>query len=85
VNMPCRGCFGPTDEVIDQGMKLTSAIASIIKAENEEEATEKISKIADPLGTFYMYGLPKSLMRRARMEKEIKVEEVKDILENEMV
>jgi F420-non-reducing hydrogenase small subunit len=85
VNMPCRGCFGPTDEVIDQGMKLTSAIASIVKAENEKEATEKISKIVDPVGTFYMYCLPKSLLRRARMDNQIKVDEVKEVLEKETV
>jgi F420-non-reducing hydrogenase small subunit len=35
-NMPCRGCFGPTKEVIDQGAKGLSAIASILGVEDEE-------------------------------------------------
>jgi hypothetical protein len=29
-NMPCTGCYGPPEGVIDQGAKLVSAIASII-------------------------------------------------------
>lgn len=72
-NMPCRGCFGPLDGVIDQGAKALSMIASILGVENEEKMaegdTEKmISQFADPAGTFYRFSLPSSLLRRKRTE-----------------
>ncbi len=63
-NMPCRGCFGPTKEVIDQGAKFLSALASIIDANTEEEAKKITDEIIDPIGLFYMYSLPTSILRR---------------------
>lgn len=63
-NMPCRGCFGPTKEVIDQGAKFLSALASIIDANTDEEVKKIIDSIIDPIGLFYMYGLPTSILRR---------------------
>jgi F420-non-reducing hydrogenase small subunit len=68
VNMPCSGCFGPTSKVKDQGAKALSAIASIIDYNTEEEIEKALEGIADPVGTFYKYGLPASLLRRKRME-----------------
>lgn len=70
-NMPCRGCFGPTKEVVDQGGKLLSAIASILGIEDEEKMSEEevdklMSQIRDPAGLFYMYSLPSSLLKRRR-------------------
>ena len=35
--MPCRGCYGPTPDVVDQGAKLVSAVASIIDSKESEE------------------------------------------------
>jgi F420-non-reducing hydrogenase small subunit len=65
--MPCTGCFGPTSRVRDQGAKILSAVTSIINS-NDQEAVERIaSSIADPIGTFYRYGLPASLLRRRRI------------------
>lgn len=71
-NMPCRGCFGPTKEVVDQGAKGLSAIASILGVEDEEKMTEEdtkklIDQIVDPAGLFYMYSLASSLLKRKRM------------------
>lgn len=71
VNMPCRGCFGPMDGVLDSGAKAVSAIASILELEDEENATEEdivelLKPIADPAGLFYMYSLPSSLLRRSQ-------------------
>ncbi|MBA7599343.1 NAD(P)H-quinone oxidoreductase subunit K, chloroplastic [subsurface metagenome] len=71
-NMPCRGCFGPVDGVIDQGAKGLSMIASILGIEEEEKMTEEdvtrlIEGIADPAGTFYRFSLPASLLGRKRM------------------
>jgi F420-non-reducing hydrogenase small subunit len=67
-NMPCTGCFGPTSRVQDQGGKILSAVASIVDS-NDPKAIEQImSSIPDPIGTFYRYGLPTSLLRRRKME-----------------
>ena len=72
-NMPCRGCFGPVDGVLDQGARSLSMLASILGVEGEEKITEEdvkklIDQIADPAGTFYRFSLPASLLRRRRME-----------------
>jgi F420-non-reducing hydrogenase small subunit len=73
-NMPCRGCMGPTSGVVDQGAKLVSAIGSILGVDGEETRTDEeveklIEQIKDPLGTFYRYSLPVSLLRRKVMKK----------------
>jgi F420-non-reducing hydrogenase small subunit len=70
-NMPCRGCFGPTSEVIDQGAKGVSLIASILGVEGEENMSEEeveklIDGVVDPAGTFYRFSLPSSLLRRRK-------------------
>ncbi len=63
-NMPCRGCFGPTKEVKDMGAKFLSSLASIIDVDDVQEI-EKIAKsVMDPIGLFYMYSLPSSILRR---------------------
>ena len=67
-NMPCRGCFGPTDQVYDQGAKFLSALASILDTDDEKEIEKIVSTIIDPAGTFYRFSLPHSILRRRRME-----------------
>ncbi len=62
-NMPCSGCFGPLDGVKDYGAKALSFIASIVDTIDEEELDRIFEKIPDPLGTFYRYSLPKSLLK----------------------
>ena len=66
-NMPCRGCFGPPDGVTDQGAKILSAVASIIDSTDEAEIQRTIDAIDDPLGTFYRFSLPASLLGRTRI------------------
>jgi F420-non-reducing hydrogenase small subunit len=66
-NMPCRGCFGPTDQVTDQGAKILSAIGSLIASEDEEEIERIVGTIADPAGTFYRFSLPHSRLRRSQI------------------
>jgi F420-non-reducing hydrogenase small subunit len=68
-NMPCRGCFGPVDGVVDQGAKGLSMLASILGIEGEEQMTEAevgklLAGVVDPAGTFYRFSLPASLLRR---------------------
>jgi F420-non-reducing hydrogenase small subunit len=75
VNSPCRGCMGPTAAVIDQGGSMLSALASILgmtdrEMELSEDDIERIvSQLKDPLGYFYRFSLPKSLLRRAVNDK----------------
>jgi len=70
-NMPCRGCMGPVKGTIDQGTKAFSMIASILGLEEEDGMTEEevkklIDGIVDPVGTFYRFSLPASLLVRRR-------------------
>ena len=63
-NMPCRGCYGPTENVIDQGGKFLSSLASIIDSKDEREIEKIADSILDIGGLFYRYGLPSSLLRK---------------------
>ncbi len=65
-NMPCRGCFGPTGRVADQGAHFLSGLASIIDANGEGEIKRITDSIADPAGIFYFYSLAASILRRKR-------------------
>jgi F420-non-reducing hydrogenase small subunit len=67
VGMPCRGCYGPPPNVIDQGAALLSAVSSVVEADTEEEAARIVGQIVDPVGTFYRFGLPSSLLHRVRL------------------
>jgi len=73
-NMPCRGCFGPTQGVRDQGAKILSFVASIAGLEGEEKMTDEdvgrlMDQIDDPAGLFYFYSLPASLMKRKNLRQ----------------
>jgi F420-non-reducing hydrogenase small subunit len=63
-NMPCSGCMGPTSRVIDYGAKALSAIASLVESEDQEEIAALAEQVVDPVGTFYRYSLPASLLHR---------------------
>jgi F420-non-reducing hydrogenase small subunit len=66
-NMPCTGCYGPVQGVIDQGAHFLSAVASIIDSNDPDQIQKIIDDIPDPTGTFYRYSLPQSLLGRARI------------------
>jgi F420-non-reducing hydrogenase small subunit len=67
-NMPCRGCFGPPDQVKDQGAKFLSAFASMLDSNDGTEIQQIVETIADPAGTFYRFSLPTSILKRRNME-----------------
>jgi F420-non-reducing hydrogenase small subunit len=75
VDMPCTGCGGPCPNSPEQGAAMMSAVASILGLEGEtehysqEDVDNLMNQIKDPLGTFYMYSLPSSILRRKVMEK----------------
>jgi len=70
VNMPCRGCYGPAEGVIDQGAKMLSAIGSIIDSTDEEEIRKIVAEVDDPAGLFYRFNLPASILHRKTMKGE---------------
>ena len=60
----CRGCYGPTPNVRDQGAKMLSALASNLESKDPEEIERILSMVPDPVRTFYRFGLPASILRR---------------------
>jgi F420-non-reducing hydrogenase small subunit len=67
-NMPCTGCFGPTSRVKDQGAKVLSSLASLVEGKTETEIDTALATIPDPVGSFYRYSLPASLLRRKKLD-----------------
>lgn len=74
VGQPCRGCYGPTEDVQEQGASIFTAVASMFPIREddgiigEDEIIEIMSTIKDPLGYFYAFTLGKSLIKRAVKE-----------------
>lgn len=72
-NMPCRGCMGPTAMKTDQGAAIMSAVASILDTGKEGldgVTKELMAQVKDPLGYFYRFSLPSSLLNRAKIKEE---------------
>jgi len=71
-DMPCTGCGGPCPNETEQGAAMISALTSILgvaeEKEREYDVEKLISQIKDPLGTFYRYSLPASILRRRVMK-----------------
>ena len=73
VNMPCSGCYGPPEGVVDSGAKMLAALSSVLdlggyQGLSEEQVAAKadaiLAGIPDPAGTFYRYSLAGSLLKR---------------------
>ena len=69
-NMPCRGCFGPTSDMLDPGAEAISAFGSIAGEANENDVPPHVMKkairsVRDPVGTFYRFTLPNAFLNRA--------------------
>jgi hypothetical protein len=54
--------------VRDFGSKALSALASIVDSNTEEEITQILDQIPDPVGTLYRYSLAASPLRRKKLE-----------------
>ncbi len=63
-NAPCRGCYGPPQDVTDPGAKMMSAIGTMIDANDPKDVEKIVATIDDPAGTFYRFSLPGSILRR---------------------
>jgi F420-non-reducing hydrogenase small subunit len=64
--VPCRGCYGPLEGVYDQGVRMISALASVIEPKEEDEIDAVLGGIVDPLRTFHRFSTPASILRRKR-------------------
>ena len=68
-NMPCRGCYGPPDGVVDQGSKLISAVAALIDTDDPQALREILTGIVDPVGLSYRFGLAESILSDLKFGK----------------
>lgn len=68
-NMPCRGCYGPPEGVLDQGAKLASAIAAIIDTNDPVQMEKTLASIPDITGTFYRFSLADSVLNQIKYPK----------------
>ncbi len=68
-NMPCTGCYGPTDNARDQGAKMIAALGGILSENREMETNEILERLTDPAGTFYRYTLAASKLGSVRKEE----------------
>jgi F420-non-reducing hydrogenase small subunit len=71
--MPCTGCGGPCPGELEQGAAMIGALASILGVDEEKQegydAQKLIRQVKDPVGTFYRYSLPASILHR-KVKKE---------------
>ena len=75
VDMPCTGCGGAAPNQPEVGAGMITALGSILGLDKEagqytdEDVAKLMAQIKDPVGTFYMYSLPASILKRKVMKK----------------
>ncbi|MEM3379075.1 MAG: oxidoreductase [Candidatus Bathyarchaeia archaeon] len=73
VDMPCTGCGGAAPNMPELGAGMITALASILgydeKSASLEDVEKLMAQVKDPVGTFYMYSLPASILRRKVITK----------------
>jgi F420-non-reducing hydrogenase small subunit len=75
VDMPCTGCGGALPNQPEVGTSMITALGAILGLDKDpsqytdEDIAKLISQIKDPVGTFYMYSLPCSIINR-KVKKE---------------
>ena len=71
INIPCRGCFGPVEGVVDSGAKFISTLASILDVQSDEDIERIADQVLDPVGYSYRFALPSSILqKKIRSDKE---------------
>lgn len=65
--VPCRGCYGPLEGVQDQGVRMISALASVLEPKEEKEIDALLDGIVDPLRTFHRFSTAASILRRKKI------------------
>ena len=65
-NMPCRGCYGPPDGVVDQGTKLISTLGALIDTDDPEQIEAIMDSMVDVVGTCYRFSLADSVLNELK-------------------
>ncbi len=69
INIPCRGCFGPVEGVVDSGAKYISALASILDVQTDADMNRLTDQIKDLAGYLYRFSLPTSILKKKRVKE----------------
>ena len=65
-NMPCRGCYGPPDDVVDQGAKLISVLGALIDTDEPEQIQATMDSLVDVVGYCYRFSLADSILNELK-------------------
>lgn len=65
VNATCTGCYGPTDASYEQGAAMLNVVGSAygLDEDSSVDLDEMVKDVYDPIGTFYRYTLPVSMIK----------------------
>ncbi len=71
---PCRGCFGPTENIEDQAAKMIGVIGSIVDQDPSKAPTPNqiVKEIPDLVGTFLRFTIAASTFKKAVHTKVVK-------------
>lgn len=67
-NMPCRGCFGPTEAIADFGAGAIAFIAAIMTGSDETALKKLVKSIPDATGLLYRYALATSVLGKGNLQ-----------------
>ncbi|MFN2153761.1 MAG: oxidoreductase [Anaerolineae bacterium] len=67
-NMPCRGCYGPPDGVVDQGAKLISTLGALIDTDDPAQLEAIMDSMVDVVGTCYRFSLADSVLNALKYD-----------------
>jgi F420-non-reducing hydrogenase small subunit len=63
--VPCRGCYGPPPNVVDQGAKFVAGLGSIVDSRDPADIDRVLDEIPDIVGYAYRFGVAASLLQRS--------------------
>jgi F420-non-reducing hydrogenase small subunit len=66
--IPCRGCYGPAPNVLDQGAKLVSAVSSIIDSKDPDEIEQILTTLPDFTSLASRFNVAASQLQRSHRQ-----------------